>query len=96
MCELPSFQVSDTGMFWEQFKHCENDEPGRDCRDILWAGEAMLDCSGSESGPAVLAEVSANCPDGEGLPFAFSQLSVSRAFLSLPDGRGYLCLKLME
>lgn len=95
-CERPSFQVSDTGMFWEQFKNCQNNEPARDCPDIHWAGEAMLDCNGSESGPAALVEVSATCSDGEGLPFTFSQLSVSRAFLHLPDGRGYLCLELTE
>ena len=95
-CEVPSFQVSDTGMFWELFKHCQNDEPDRDCRDMFWAGEAMLECRGSGSGPAALTEVSANCPDGEGLPFTFSQLSDSRAFLRLPDGRGSLCLELME
>jgi len=95
-CQRASFQVSDTGRFWELFKKCQTHEPGRDCRDIGWAGEAMLKCAGSESGPTALAEVSASCPDGEGLPFTFSQLSGSRAFLSLPDGRGYLCLELME
>lgn len=95
-CELPSFQVSDTGAFWELFKRCQSDEPGVDCRDILWAGEAMLKCRDSASEPTALAEVSADCPEGEGLPFTFSQLSIARAFVSLPDGRGYLCLELME
>ena len=93
-CERPNFAVSDTGRFWERFAQCMGPEPRGDCRDIGWVGKAMLKCADSDSDPTVLAEVSARCPDG--LPFTFSQLSGSRAFLGLPDGRGSLCLKLMK
>ena len=96
VCELPSFHIADTGAFWEQFERCENGEASGDCRDIFWTGEAMFDCSGSDSVPMALAEVSATCEDKYGLPFGFLQLSATRALLSLPDGRGHLCLELMD
>ncbi len=95
-CERPHFAVSDTGEFWGQLERCQTDEPPASCRDIWWARDSMLKCAGSENRPSPLAQVAVSCPDGEGLGFSVAQLSDARAVLGLPDGRGFLCLELME
>ena len=95
-CERPHFAVSDTGEFWEQFEKCQTNQPPVGCRDIGWAGDSMLECAGPENRPTPLAQVGVSCPDGEGLGLDVAQLSDAQAFLSLSDGRGFLCVELME
>jgi hypothetical protein len=86
-CEQAAFEMSDTGRFWKLFEQCENGVPGYDCRDVEWTGQTMLGCAGRgpESEPTALAEVTADCLDGEGLPFTFSKVSSARALVTLLD-----------
>jgi hypothetical protein len=95
-CERPQYELSDTSLFWANFRKCRNGSPQLDCRTTRWDGNTMIKCSGSNSLPWLSPQLTVRCPDGPGPGFTFSNLTASRSIVHLWDGRGSLCLERVE
>ena len=94
-CGKVKYRVSDTRETWSLFEKCGEYQPQLDCRDISIHGRDMLKCAGRETAPPPMPHVEFWCPEGNGiwLWLEVSQLTATRAMLSLPDGHGSFCLE---